>query len=505
MPRVASLRTLAVSLVPLLVACGGTVSSTGTPIETDAGSDATPLDTGTIPPADTGVDAPAETSVRPAACFGDAGADPSGDAGAPTTCLLVAPSPGPSDGGLDASDGGDGGGGTVVDPTVYPAFALDAPKLITHGGRIVRSPKIVTITWSDDGDASTLEAFVDAIGGSKYWNQVACEYGIGPAVSGTCNHVHLPGPAPATLTDSQAALLIRKNAAAWQTSGWPKPDDDTIYLLLVSDSTDYQLHTTSGLQSICGSGTGGYHTSTNVTGFGEVAYAVVPRCYGLDSTTVAVSHELAEAATDPVPTNAAYRDFDDAHAIWNAFVVGQTENGDACEFYRDADYQSSELGGAAQRQWSNASIASGHAPCVPSDGKTWFGAAPLDLQDVQWSIPDFGAGSATGPVTTKGVNIKVGETGTFTVGFYSDAPMSADFTLKVIEGSALRASGMSFSNNKLVISVDKTTGRNGTIATVTVKVNGTDATLGANMVTLVTTDPTNKQNAHYWPVLITSN
>lgn len=490
MPRAASLRTLAASLVPLLAACGGSIASTNAPIEADTGVDAAPSDAGAETANDGGGDAQPETSVRPAACFGDAGSDAGGEAGAPATCLLVAPPP---------SDGG------VVDPSVYPAFALDAPRLITHGGPILAKPRFVTITWSDDPDASTLESFVDGIAVSKYWNQVACEYGVGAAASGPCDHVHLPGPAPATLTDSQAALLIRKNAAAWETSGWPAPDENTVYLLLVSDATDYQLHTTSGLQSICGSGTGGYHTSTSVTGFGEVAYAVVPRCFGLDSTTVAVSHELAEAATDPIPANGAFRDYDDAHAIWNAFVAGQTENGDACEFYRDANYMSSELGVAAQRQWSNASFAGGHAPCVPSDGKTWFGVAPIGLEDVQWSVPDFGSGSMTGPVTAKGVNIKVGETGSFTVGFYSDAPMPNDFSLKVVEGSPLKASGVSFANGKLSINVDKSTGRNGTTATVTVKVNGTDATLGANMVTLVATDPAQKGVSHYWPVLITSN
>ncbi len=496
-------------VLPLTTAaCGGSDAAAPAGSE-DTGVDAAP-DTAVAPLPDTGApDVAPEVGPRPQACFADAGA-PTPETGAPTACIF---GPLPSgDGGLDAGEGGtddastDAGAADAADAasTVYPAFALDAPHLQNHGGPILANPQIVTVTWSDDGDAPTLDQFADKIGLSKYWNSVACEYGVGPAVSGACNHVHIPGAAPATLTDTQLDALVRKSAGSPATSGWPAPTADTLYLVFVSDSTDYQMHTQSGLLSICSSGTGGYHTSTVVAGGVEVAYAVVPRCNGMDETTMAASHEIAEAALDPSSRSPAYRDFDDAHAVWNAFVVGQTENGDACEFYRDAIFSSLELGYTLQRQWSSASFAAGHAPCVPSTG-VYFNVTPLDLHDVAWSVPDFGSFSATGPVTAKGVNIKVGETGSFTVGYYSDGPTANDWTLKAVEGTGMHTGGASFANGKLSISVDKTTGHNGDKATVTVKVNGLDSTLNANMVTLVSTDPTNKSASHYWPVLITSN
>jgi hypothetical protein len=514
---------LAFSLCSMsLVACGGS-DSPATPV-TDSGGlgmDVAP-DTAAAPPVvDTGVDAAPEVGVRPAACFVDAGAPI--DAGAPTACIFA---PLPSfDGGVDVgsaadseagsdagseagTDAGDGdAGASDAGGAVYPAFALDAPRLINHGGPILAHPQVVAITWSDDADAPTIDAFVDKLGASDYWNSVSCEYGIGPAVSGPCNHVHIPGPAPATLTDFQLETLIRKNVFNWQTSGWPKQTPDTLYVAFVSDSTDYQMHVSSTqVVSICNSGTGGYHTA--ITGGAmDIPVAVVPRCNGMDETTFVASHELAEAALDPSPGNGAWRDFDDAHAVWNAFLVGQTENGDACEFYRDAMFSSAEVGYTLQRQWSSASFAAGHAPCVPSSA-TFFNATPLDLYDVAWAVPDFNSGSNVGPVTAKGVNIKVGETGSFTVGYYSDKPMAGDWTLKAVEGTGIRNSqtgSPSFANGKLSISVDKTTGHNGDKATVTVKVNGLDPTLHANMVTLVSSDPANKGASHYWPVLITSN
>lgn len=494
-----------------MAACGGSVSP-ATPAE-DTGVEAA-LDTGAPPVVDTGFDAAPEVGARPAACLADGGIP--FDVGAPTACIFgpiptgdAGPEAG-SEAGTDApSDVGDGDAGAADAASVpFPAFPIDAPLLVNHGGPILANPQIVAITWSDDGDAPTLDGFVDKIGVGNYWNSIACEYGIGPAVSGPCNHVHIPGPAPATLTDSQLEQLIRKSVSSPQTSGWPAPTADTLYLVFISDSTDYQMRTQSGLVSICNSGVGGYHTSTVLSGGTEIPWAVVPRCGDMDRTTNAASHEIAEAATDPMSRSPGLRDFDDAHAIWNAFVVGQTENGDACEFFRDATFSSAEVGFVLQRQWSSASFAAGHAPCVPSSA-TFFNAMPLDLYDVPWVVPDFGSFSNSGPVTAKGINIKVGDTGSFTVGYYSDKPTPNDWTLKAVEGTSIRNSptgGPSFANGKLTITVDKTTGHNGDKATVTVKVNGLDPTLNANMVTLVSSDPANKGVApHYWPVLITSN
>jgi hypothetical protein len=495
-------------------ACGGS-DQPATPSE-DTGIDVG-LDTGATPVLDTGVEAAVEVGVRPAACFVDAGVPV--EAGAPTACIFgplpsfdggsgsEAGSETGSETGTDAGDGDADAGSVDAASTVYPAFALDAPRLINHGGPILAHPQVVAITWSDDADAPTLEALVDKLGASAYWNSVSCEYGVGPTVSGPCNHVHIAGPAPATLTDFQLESLIKKNVTNWKNSGWPQPTPDTLYVAFISDSTDYQMHNSAtSVVSICNSGTGGYHAALT-GGASDIPYAVVPRCNGIDETTFVASHEIAEAALDPVPGNGAWRDFDDAHAIWNAFLVGQTENGDACEFYRDAMFTSAELGATLQRQWSSASFAAGHAPCVPSS-PTFFNVTPLDLSDVAWVVPDFNSGSSIGPVTAKGVNIKVGETGSFTVGYYSDKPMANDWTLKAVEGTSLRNSpsgGSSFANGKLTITVDKTSGHNGDKATVTVKVNGLDSTLNANMVTLVSTDPANKGASHYWPVLITSN
>ncbi len=537
MPRALVFRSshfaLAAALSISSAACGGSDASAR--VSPDAGEDVAA--TSAPVPADTGVDADTGPgTVRPAACLGDAATLEDAAPPPPTACLMLGGAP--FDAGADASgdvgaeastdgsfadaadgaDAADDAGDAIASEAgpstdVYPAFPIDAPHLVNHGGPVLANPKLVTVSWPDDSDAPALEAFVDQLGQTRYWNAITCEYGVGPAASGACNHVHMLTAAPDTLLDSQADALVRNSLRDPAASGWPAPTPDTLYVLFISDATDFQMHTQQGLMSACSSGIGGYHTSTFLSDGTSITYAVVPRCPGfgapVDVATNSASHEIAEASLDPTPTtNSGWRDFDDAHAVWNAFLVGQTENGDACEFYRDATFTSSEVGHDVQRQWSNASFAAGHAPCVPSTG-TYFNVVPLDLVSVQFDAPNFGSGG--GPVTTEGVDIPVGHTGSFRVGFYSDGPMANDWDLKVVEGNDFPGTapggggGAAYAGGRLSISVDKTQGRNGTIATVTVRVNSLDTTLAANMVTLVSTDPLHKGVSHYWPVLITSN
>ena len=500
---------LLVTLLPLSAIACGSVESSPPPAPVDAGADGTGLndsaggDDTAAPPVDATPEAPADTAP---VCDDSAVTPP--DAG-PVTCLIKPPPPPSGDAGVADT------GPTGAISTVYPAFPLDPPQLINLGGRILDRMQIVPITWSGDADAAKLEDFTDKIGGSTYWNSVTCEYGIGPATVGACNHVHMTEPLSPTFSQDDADAFVSKNASNWETSGWPKPNKETIYVLYLPPSVDLQIAGRGGSGSACAQGVGGYHTSAVLKDGTKVAYAVLPRCsfFGpeLETTTSSASHELAEAATDALPGmrsdpgSPAYRGFDDAHIAWTAFQVLQTENGDICEFYADSFYRNAELGYQVQRTWSNASIAGGHAPCVPADPAPYFNATPLDLGFVSFTFPAALGGST---VDATGINIPVGETGSFHVGYYSDGPMDADWDLKALEGNGIPGTsptggpGAAFANGNLVITVDNPHGRNGNKATVTVKVKGTDSLLGANLVTLVSTS---KGLKHYWPVLVTSN
>ena len=75
----------------------------------------------------------------------------------------------------------------------------------------------------------------------------------------------------------------------------------------------------------------------------------------LSSVTLSASHELAEAATDPYPrSRPAWSGFRDDDLAWEMFQQFQSENGDACEFYRD-----SELAPGRERRRTSPCSASG--------------------------------------------------------------------------------------------------------------------------------------------------
>ena len=110
-----------------------------------------------------------------------------------------------------------------------------------------------------------------------------------------------------------------------------------------------------------------------------VPYIVGAACPGYDGPTVddlqertiAVSHELLEAATDPFPdSDPAYNGEDAADAVWTLATGG--EIADLCQF--DLDPYSTlptlpTLPGSTsfvQRSWSNQAAAGGTNPCVPA-------------------------------------------------------------------------------------------------------------------------------------------
>ena len=336
--------------------------------------------------------------------------------------------------------------------STYPAFKPEVGQLTNNGGDVLTHPVIVSITWPGDPGVATLEDFGDKIGATDYWKQNTSEYGVGTASSGAANHVHVATAAPASMSDQELDTFVATNAGAPATSHWPAPTDQTIYIIYLHPSTSLQL----GGQDACAQGVGGYHSSTTVNG-AEVAYAIVPRCTRgqtppVDETTMSASHELGEAATDPHPgPKSGWVGFDDNHLAFEYFQQFQSENGDACEFYREAFYkEQAPFAFAVQRQWSNASAAAGHHPCVPVPAGAYFNTTPLNLEDITIDLsatPLQGAANAK----TKGYHVKVGETKTFPIGFYSDADTGGPWTIRAAESNPVLGAPKT---SRLKVSVD---------------------------------------------------
>jgi hypothetical protein len=301
---------------------------------------------------------------------------------------------------------------------------------------VLAAPKVVPVFFQGDTAAqATLEQFLQAIQGSSYWTAISAEYGVGgitivPAVIAT--------ETPPTTDDALAQLVISHSGG---TGGWPANDVNTIYAVFLP----------SGVTLSMGGGTscvdfGGYHSETQ-TG---VVYAAMPRCNstnfpGLEYVTIATSHELLEASTDPHPySNPAYAGVDDEDGVWG--LVPGAELGDMCESARSA-YQ--PLLGAfwVQRTWSNASAAAGHDPCVPAPSTPYVEAA-TNLQDI---VVMAGGQS----ITTRGIAVPVGQSVTVEVDLYSDAP-TADWTVAAVDVAQRHQQPA-----ELSFAFDKTSGNNG--------------------------------------------
>lgn len=451
-----------------LLACGGT-TSTGSPnqgTETDGGAEGGPITT----PVEAGVDAAPEAAPV--------------DHGAPSS--------------------------------TYPAFPVDFGQLQENGGYSMKAPIVVAVTWDSDPSQASFDTFADEIGGTAYWKAASSEYGVGPATSGTINHVHVSNAAPASIQDADLQKLVSTNAGAAGT-GWPAATQDTVYAFFLPPGTSLLMSQGFGggtPQDACQQGVGGYHSQVTV-GTTVTAYAVVPSCtFGgantaAQQTTMSMSHELLEAATDPQPQGNApgLIGFDGDHFAWDYFQEFQSENGDACEFYRDSFFENKETTPATfdywvQRTWSNKSAKAGHNPCVPNSDP-YFNVTPLDLKPVNVALPPQLTGqSGTTQQPTKGFRALAGASVTFAVGFYSDGPTSGPWTISVSPGNpVLQGQSMldQYNKSSITASVDKTSGQNGEKAYVTVKVTSPGSLMKGEIVTVTSTLNGVK---HYMPIWI---
>lgn len=371
----------------------------------------------------------------------------------------------------------------------YPAFTPAMGQLKHNGGSVLKNPVIVTVTWAGDDKADQLEAFGDAVGAGQYWKDVTSEYAVSAAISGEPHHVRIADPAPASMSDTELATFVNTNVAKAE-GGWPVPaTGNVVYIVYLPKTTTLMLQG----KSACAQGVGGYHDSTKVNGV-STAYAIVPRCGSqFDRVTLAASHELAEAATDPYPrSRPAWSGFREEDLAWEFFQQFQSENGDACEFYRDSDLGAgdSDVGFSVQRQWSNASAKAGHDPCVPVyKGEKYFNVTPLALDDIDVDLSSLGGDI----VTSKGIKVKVGEARQIPLGFYSDGALGP-WTIKAVSGGI--AGGRS--SGGVDLELDVTEGQNGQKAYLTITVN----TAGKTNSELITIVSTRAGISHYMPILL---
>lgn len=233
------------------------------------------------------------------------------------------------------------------------------------------------------------------------------------------------------ISDSDIQTWLQGHVAA---GDFPAPDTQTVYALYFPTSTtidegggsDLCVDTAYGVIL-------GYHYQIELNGPGMTTpitaqYAVLPYCdlgggddanYQFATTTA--SHELAEAATDPTPEEAAFvLSTNDAWSASQSIAGG--ECGDMCENVANNTYD--ESGYTVQRIWSNKAASLSMQPCQPWT-PTYYGAALRTTSQMIPAIPNV-----SGPHTSDGyVFVKRGQSVDVVADVFAQAALPHDLLL----------------------------------------------------------------------------
>ena len=222
------------------------------------------------------------------------------------------------------SDGGatDAGLEDAGDASGFPAFHPAVPQVISLGGPVLTTPRIVAVLFAGDPLEADIRSFVQEIlENPGYWSQATSEYGVGALAATSTLVAQEAPPASATSDEVQAWLASHLDGAH---AGWEAFDPQTMYTVFYPSQTQLTL---TGLGAQC-QAFGGYHLDAPRSDGGAMFYAAIPRCPTIggisevDLMTSAASHEWAEGAADPHPTSdPAYFVTDAAHIAWGRFVL----------------------------------------------------------------------------------------------------------------------------------------------------------------------------------------
>ncbi|MGH7294502.1 MAG: hypothetical protein ACRELB_06205, partial [Polyangiaceae bacterium] len=354
----------------------------------------------------------------------------------------------------------------------YPASTPDPPIVQNAGGAIVSTPRFVPVFFSGEAMASPLTDAMTKYVASSAWHDAVAEYGVGAGAVATPVQVTTALPSSTMTSDDLGAWLGGQLYDGSSTIDWGPVDAatiaSTVFVLFPPASVTVVAPgydgTSASDPTLCGSrpwDLTGWHwqTAPALGRTAPVVFAVVGHCsYDqtpvIDRMTATLSHELAEAATDPTPvTLPAYSALDDAHAYWMYFTGGG-EVGDLCGQDASQLLAPPDVGYMVQRIWSNAAASAGHDPCVPAAGPAYF--------DVNADMPDRFYEPYVGAYV-HGVSIAPGASRTIDVRLLSDAPTDPWKLTAVDPNEAAGGSRV------LDLSLDVATGQNGDVRHLTIQ------------------------------------
>jgi hypothetical protein len=221
------------------------------------------------------------------------------------------------------------------------------------GTMVQPAPEVYVVVWPNDTYATRIGPFVSWLLGSDFWTGALKEYGVGKGTN--MGVITMPSPSPAQLTVADLNTIIKTLTS---NGSVPSPNANTNIAFFIPGSTKV---TAGGLTSCVD--ILGFHDY--MAGPPDIVYSVINECVPEDGTvfdtiTKAGSHELGEAATDPIPGR--------------GFIGPQTDTevGDLCNFAQDisydvaADAMNPARRYTVQRMYSFATAKLNNAdPCLP--------------------------------------------------------------------------------------------------------------------------------------------
>ncbi len=349
--------------------------------------------------------------------------------------------PGSETSSLDATDEAAG----------FPATHPTVPTVVTSGGPVLSAANIVPVFFPNDSLEPQIEQFLQALPSSSYWTAISNEYGVGKPTVATS--IVSTTAAPTSTTDNDIRAWLASQADGTH-AGWPQAEASMVFVVFYPATTSIVADGKASCTAF-----DGYHLDGVASdGSTPLVYAVSTRCVSgdaavLDEVTVATSHEILEASTDPLYlTNPAFDEEDPDHIIWTLATAG--ELADMCTLEPEANQR---LVGSflVQRSWSNISAFAGHDPCVPALAQPYFNAEANLANAVQLV-------TSQGAVTTKGISVPVGQSATVDVMLYSDAPTAA-WHVEALDTTALLGG-----EQELQFTWDSQTGANGDVLHLTI-------------------------------------
>jgi hypothetical protein len=289
--------------------------------------------------------------------------------------------------------------GSASDTGFSPAAHAPFPQIPNNGGRILANPQLVTVTFADYPYESDVQAFGDWIVTSNWLTTVGQEYGVGAGQQ--VQKVVLNDVLPASVLPADVEQLLEERIADGSLPAPPGPDSDFVYVVYFPSST--KTYVSAGAAYCTG-----WHLSFDLARDGgaiTVPYAAIatgcnyrpPGESELQDVEQEASHEIIEAATDPIYAAPAYLIVDSANP-WH-YLDGEV--GDLC-----VSKTLTLSGFEVQRIWSNSAASSGEVdPCQPNPtGAPFYGTSTASADDVA---------------------VAAGQSTTFSITAWSSAPLAA--------------------------------------------------------------------------------